>query len=344
MKTRLLVLPLTLALVASLAACGGGSQSVPSNAIAVVNGQSITTAEFNSYFAQAVAQTVARGGTKPTPGSSAYTTLRNQVVAEVVQIAEVRQQAAKKGVTVTQSDVDKFIAKLIKTKYKGSAKKLASTLKAQGLTMKEAEAQVNLNLLATRMYAKVTKSAKVTTTQEQQYYNQNIAQYNVAAGTTRSVAYILVKSKSLADSIETKLANGQSFASLAKKYSTDTTTKDQGGKFTANKGQVVPAFDKVAFSMKTGKTSAPVDATSTANKNYGWFIIQALGPVKDTKAHTIPFKQEEASIHTTLLTQAQRTLWTQWLTDLQNSYKGKVTYRSSYAPPPTTALSTTPTG
>ena len=77
------------------------------------------------------------------------------------------------------------------------------------------------------------------------------------------------------------------------------------------------------------------------HSQYGWHVITALGPVVHVKASTQTFKQVQATIQQSLLQQQQDKLWQQWLSDLQNSYKGKVTYQSGYAPPTTTALSTT---
>lgn len=333
MKIRLLVLPLLLMLVASLAACGGGGSQVPANAIATVNGTPITNATFNEFLAQASTSAANSTGAAPQPGTSQYTAMRNQVVAELVEIAEVEQEAPSEGVTVTPKDVSAFIANLVKTNYKNSETKFMAALKAQGLTMAEAQEQVKINLLATRIHDKVTASATVTTKEERAYYTSNIAQYSTP---TRSVEHILVKQKSLADSIEHQLQNGASFARLAKKYSKDPGSAAQGGKYTATKGREVPAYDKVAFALKTGQLSAPVDATSSADGKYGWFIIKALGPVQGTT----PFSQAQSQIESALLQQKQETLWQTWLSDLQKKYQGKVHYASGYAPPPTTAVST----
>ena len=364
MKTRLLLVPLVLALVASLAACGGGGSSVPANAVAVVNGTPIPISEFNSYFQQAVAQQVAQGGGKPTPGTPQYTQLRNQVVAELVLITEVKQQAPKEGVSVTTSDVTKFIANLIKTNYSGSSKKFAAWLKTQGLTMKEAQQEVFINLLSQKIHAKVTASAKVTTAQERAYYQTNIAQFNTPASTTRNIQYILFKcaaqgsttcapsvnraKKKLADKVEQKLQSGASFTAMAKKYSEDPTTAPTGGHLCISKsGQsgscipTVPDFSKAGFALKTGATSQPVDATSAADQGYGWFIIKALAPAKTVKAHVTPFSQAKTTIQQSLISQAQQTLWQTWISDLAKSYQGKISYASTYAPPTTTALPTT---
>lgn len=354
MKTRLLSVPLLLALVASLAACGGGSPQVPANSIAVVGGKPITRAQFNAFLAQALEQQKISTGSAPTPGSQQYVTARNQVIADLVEIAEVEQQAPKEGVSVSQADVNKFITNLVKTNYSGSQAKLLAALKTQGLTLDEAKQQVYVNLLATKLHTKITASAKVTPAQEKAYYLANQSTY------TTQPTVDVAASKKLANTIEQKLQNGANFAKLAKQYSQDPGSASQGGRFTATKGQEVPAYDDSAFSLKTGQLSKLVDATSAANGGYGYFIIKALGPVKKsgtpaqqtrnvehilvsvkTKPKKQTFAEAQSTVQSTLLQKAQDTLWQQWLSDLISSYKGKVGYQSGFAPPATTALSTT---
>src|SRR4051812_21758553 len=329
MKTRLLFVPLMLALVASLAACGGGGTSVPSDSVALVNGDKILTATFNGFFTQALAISKANGS-EPAPSTPQYTALRSQVVSYLVNFAELKQQAGKLGVSVSDDDVTKFLENLAQTRFSGSMSKLTDALKQQGLDMDTARQEVYYNLLGTKVKDKVTGSAKVTEKDEKAYYD------SPSYALTRSVEHILVKKKSLADSIEQQLKNGASFAKLAKKYSKDPGSAAQGGKYTATKGREVPAYDAVAFALKTGQLSRPVDATSSANGGYGWFIIKALAPVPSCS-------DVQPTIQSTLLQQKKDQLFQKWVADLTKQYKGKVQYQAGYKPPTTTALPTTTT-
>jgi foldase protein PrsA len=340
MKTRFVLMPLLIAAVAALAACGGGSKTVPADAVALVGSTPITKTQFNATIAQAIAQAKAGGQPAPKIGSAQYTTLRQGAVGYLVQITELQQQAAKMGVTVTSKDVDAYLQSLQKLSYGNSAKKLDAAIKASGLTLSEARQRVTINLLAQKVKTKVTSAAKVTTAQEQQYYKQNQSSYHQAE--SRQVRHILVSSKSLAATLETKLKNGASFVALAKKYSKDTGSAATGGKICAAHGtgtppsgcsQTVPPFDKAAFSLKTGAISPPV------HSQFGWHIIQALGPVKPAKTES--FKEAQGAIQQQLLTQQQSTLWSTWLANLQKQYQGKVSYQTGYTPLTT---STTPTG
>ena len=54
-----------------------------------------------------------------------------------------------------------------------------------------------------------------------------------------------MKTKAKADAIHAQLEGGADFAKLAKQFSQDPSSKDQGGKFTAQKGATVAPFDKV---------------------------------------------------------------------------------------------------
>lgn len=336
MKTRLCLLSLSVVLVALLVACGGGGNSGPVSAdsVARVGSTNITKASLNSVISYALAISKSQGQTPPKVGTAAYTTLRDQAVAFLVNTEEYRQEGQKLGVSVTQQDVNKQVSLIQKTRFGGSKKKLDDLLKKDGITLAQLE-QYNIqpNLLTQKIQAKVTSSAKVSTAAARKYYEKNKSSFSTPAQTTRSVRHILVSSKSQAEQLETKLANGASFAALAKKYSKDTGSAQDGGKLTAVKGQLVKPFQDVAFSLKTGKVSQPV------HSQFGWHIIQALGPVKNTPAHTQSFAEVKSQIQTNLTQQKQSAAWQNWLAQLAKDFEGKVKYQTGYAP----ATTSTPT-
>src|SRR5436190_1044241 len=81
--------------------------------------------------------------------------------------------------------------------------------------------------------------------------------------------HILVDSKDKAREIFEKLAHGSDFAPLAKEYSKDPGSKDQGGElgfFT--RGQMVPQFEEAAFKLKKGEVSEPFES------QFGWHIVR----------------------------------------------------------------------
>jgi len=340
MKTRLPFLALTVVLVALLAAgCGGGggSGSVPNDSIAKVGDTPIPKSTFNALMTVAFAKYKAQGQKAPTVGTPAYTQLRDQAVSFLVQEEELQEEADKLGVKVSQKDVEDRLALIKKTYYHDSEKQLEAALKKDDITLAELE-QYNLKptLLSEKLQAKVTSNVKVTKSAAQKYYEQNKASFMTPK--TREVRHILVNSKSLAETIETKLKNGASFASLAKQYSKDTGSAAQGGKLCVAHGgtsgtcqQTVTPFDKAAFSLKTNEISQPVKS------RFGYHIIQALGAVKP--AHTQTFAEVKAQIEANLASQQKQKAWTAWLAKMAKDFKGKVTYQTGYTP----ATTTTPT-
>jgi foldase protein PrsA len=332
MKTRLLLVPLCLATVATLAAgCGGGSGSVSADSVAVVSGTPISKSSFTDLMNVGLANFQAKGQTPPKVGTPLYSQLKDQTVTYLVQQEELQQQAQKLGVTVTPKDIDARLKQITTTYYGGSQKKLDAALKKDHLTLAEVKQyEIQPQLLGQKVYDKVTSSVLVSKADAKKYYDQNKTTFTTPAETTRSVRHILVDSKSLANKLEGELKNGASFAKLAKKYSKDTSSAQLGGKLNAVKGQLVKPFQDVAFSLKTGQTSQPV------HSQFGWHIIQALGPVKNTSAHTQPFSQAYAQIQQQLLTTKKGQVWSTWVAKLKKDYDGKVSYQTGYAPATTT--------
>lgn len=336
-KPRLLLLLLTLAAVAALAAgCGGGSSSggpVPAGSVAAVGNDTIAKSQFDLVLGLARAGAKQQGQKFPAVGTAQYNQVRDEVVSYLVGQAELAQGGKQIGVTISQSDVDKRLAYLKKHFFKGSQKKFDQALKASGETLPQLEVQVRAQLLGQKIYDKVTSGITVDDKAAKAYYDKNKTSYTVKE--TRDVRHILVATKAKAEQIEKQLENGGSFAVLAKKYSTDTASAKNGGSLGAiTKGEMVPPFDKAAFSLKTGQISQPVHSV------YGWHIIQATGPIQP--AHVTPFSQVKAQIQTSLLQQKKSAAMTAWSAKLKKQFAGKVRYQAGYKPAATTASPAAP--
>jgi foldase protein PrsA len=331
-KFRFLLVPLLLAAVAALAAgCGGGSSSsanVPADAVATVGSDNIAKSDFNLVLAAAKGTATAKGQSFPKPGTAQYNTLRDQIVAWLVQQEELTQGAKKIGVSVGPKDVQARLKQLKQSYFGGSEKKWNAALKASGETLPQVELQVRAQVLGEKIYNKVTAGVTVTDAQVKAYYEKNKATYTTKP--SRHVRHILVATKAKADQIETQLKHGASFAALAKKYSTDTASAKKGGDLgSITQGQTVPAFDKAAFSLKTDQISQPVHSP------YGWHIIEPLGPI--TPAKVTPFKKVQTQIRGTLLQNKKTALMNAWSKKLKKQFTGKVHYQAGYKPAATTA-------
>jgi parvulin-like peptidyl-prolyl isomerase len=338
MTKRLFVfIPFVLIVAALAAGCGGGgSKSVPSSSVAVVGKDTITKVDFNFWLGTAQKAYKARKQAFPQPGTTQYKSIQDQVVTYLVEQDELAQRAKDLGISVTPKDVNARLAQIKVQYFGGSEKKYKAQLAAQGASEKQVELQIFAQLLSEKIYNKVTANVKVSDGEITTYYNAHKSTYSQAA--TRDVRHILVNNKALADKLETQLQGGANFATLAKKYSKDPGSASQGGKLTISKGQTVPQFDKVAFSLATGKTSPPV------HTQYGWHIIQALSAVKPAKV--TPLASVKESIRQQLLQSKKTTTMTDWVSQLKKDFAKKTAYQVGFAPAATTSTvaTTTTTG
>src|SRR3954451_4635727 len=325
---RLRFLPVALLLVLAalfVAGCGGGSKSVPADAVAVVGNDTLTKAQFNFLLAGAKRTYKARNTAFPAAGTTAYKSLQDQAMQYLVQESELQQKADGLGIKITDADVDARLKQIKKQYFSGSQAKYQAQLKSQGLTEPQIKQDLRAQILSEKLYKKVTGNVAVTDADIQKYYTQHKADYAQAA--SRDVRHILVNNKKLADSLYSQLKSGGSFPALAKKYSKDPGSAANGGKLTVSKGQTVPQFDKVAFTLKTNQTSPPV------HSQYGWHIIQALSAVKAAKQ--TPLASVQASIKQQLEQQRKNETMTKWVDDKKKQYcKSGIKYQIGYQPNP----------
>jgi foldase protein PrsA len=331
----ILVLSVLFGLLAAGCGGGGGSANVPSDAVAVVGDQTITKAQFDQLINQAKKSYSSQKRTFPKAGSTEYEQLKQQAMQYLVQRDEFAQKAKDLDVEVTDKQIQDRLAQIKKQYFGGSEKRYKEQLQKQGLTDEQVRDDVQAQLVSEAIFKKVTEDVKVTDADLQAYYKQHKSQYSVPE--QRDIAHILVKNKALADRLYKQIQGGADFSALAKRYSQDPGSKNQGGKLTVSKGQTVAPFDQTAFLMHTGQVSHPVKT------EFGYHIIKALGPIKSAK--TTPFKQVKESIRQQLLQLKKNEAMTKWVNGVKKEYADDVHYQVGYAPPSTaTSTSGTTTG
>jgi parvulin-like peptidyl-prolyl isomerase len=297
--------------------------------VAVVGSQQVSKDEYDALLSQAERSYKAQKRPFPKPGSAAYTTLKNQAVQFLVQRAEYRQKADDLGISISSKDVDKRLDQIKRQYFGGNEKKYRSQLQKQGLSEEQVRKDVEAQLVSERLFNKVTAGVKVSDRDVSAYYRAHRDQYGQPA--TREVRHILVPSRSQAERLYAQLKGGASFAVLAKRFSKDPGSAPNGGKMTATKGQLVPEFQKVAFSLRTNAIARPV------HTQYGYHIIQALGPVHAAKP--TPFAKVKDSIRQQLLQTKKNEKMTSWVDATRKEFAKKIKYAKGYAPPPTATSS-----
>ena len=225
----------TVFLTVSLAACGGND-----SAIATVNGQAISKAQFDSKLESSPA---------------ALGTLQ-----QMVRDALIQQYAKNNNITVSDADIAKREDELKANFPNGSWDEM---LKSRGLTEKDVHDALQEQLIIDQA---VGKDIKITDAQVKAYFDKNHAAFDKPEQV--KAKHILVPDMKTAEKVEADLKAGKDFAAEAHQYSMDPGSKDKGGELGYfRRGQMVPAFDKAAFSLPVGQVSQPVKSP------FGYHII-----------------------------------------------------------------------
>ena len=146
--------------------------------------------------------------------------------------------------------------------------------------------------------------AQPTQQEIQQYYNAHQAEYQMPE--QARARHILIKvdagadaktdaaAKAKAEDLLKQIKGGANFADLAKKYSDDPGSKDSGGELGfAQRGRMVPEFDKAIFSQKIGDTEI-------VKTQFGYHIVQVE---ERQQAHTQSLSEVLPTIQATLIRQ-----------------------------------------
>ena len=350
-------LPLTLTLMAllpasaGLAACGG----VPGNAVAEVEGESIEKSQFDSWMAVAAkaggqtsgsvpeppeytkciaekrkAQPALAKGEKPVADSELkdqckqeYEAIRDRVMQLLVNAEWIEGEAKEQNVTVSDAEVRKAFEEQKKQSFPKEAD-YQNFLKQSGQTEEQLLAQVRTGELARKISEKVVAGKdKVTDAEIAAYYEKNKARFSQPE--TRDARVVLARTKARAQQAKDALEDGQSWKSVARRYSIDEASKRQGGALTGvAKGTQDKGLDAALFSARKGEVVGPV---STA---FGFYVLE-VGKINKGSQQTL--EESKATIRQALIEEKRQKALTDFVTEYEKQWRSKTECRDGFKVP-----------
>jgi foldase protein PrsA len=336
------------AIAVALAGCGSG---IPGDSVATVAGNPITTQAFNHWmfvlaktqaaqapgepvivpndppnFTKCIAQVKAEipslaktaDKTLKADCGRVFTSLSSEVMNYLITSYWYQAEAHKLGIKVTNAQVEKTLEQAKKAQF-STATQFDTFLSSSGQTV----ADVTYRIRVEQLYAKLLARhpSKVTAAAIAAYYNDHKSQFGTAE--TRNVRIVLAQSLAKANEAKTALQSGQSWTAVAKKYSIDPTTKNNGGLLDGvTKNGQDAALTAAAFSAPVNKLVGPVKG------QFGYYVVDVL---KVNPATQRSLAQSSALIKQTLTSQLQTSSANAVTNQAKKSWLSQTKCRALYA-------------
>jgi parvulin-like peptidyl-prolyl isomerase len=223
--------------------------------------------------------------------------------------------AAEGKITVPKDSVESSIQKIFKNM--GGKEQFLKQLTSDGMTLPEFEAEVKSNRIIQKYIESVLfKNISVSSGEILDFYNQE---------RFATVRHILMMTQGKSDSAKTairkkmedvhaRVKKGEDIAKLAKQYSEDPGSKNNGGLYEKfERGAMVPSFDALAFSLPIGALS---DVFETP---YGYHFMKIVSRSKETR----PIDKVRGEIVKQLMKQKQQAAYEDLMKTLKLKYQFK---------------------
>ena len=226
--------------------------------------------------------------------------IRREVLERLVQDQLLLQQATELKLTVSGDEIDRAVEQ-IKRDYGLDEAQLKDELRRQGQTMASYRQNTKREILKYRVLnIAVGSKINVGDSEVQSYYDRHMKSANlqvrashifIAIPDDADHATVLEREK-LARSLLARAQNGEDFGKLAREYSEDGATRNEGGDLGFIGRDILPKpLEELLFSMKIDEVRGPVRA------DRGFHVIKLVDRrTKEAK----PFADVQDEIRTRL--------------------------------------------
>jgi parvulin-like peptidyl-prolyl isomerase len=299
---------------------GLGSPDVPSGDVALVEEVpgdigNISQEEFDRALAQAAAQS----GVKkvPKPGDDQYDELKETALSGMLDMVWIRGQAEEMGVSVTPKEVRDEFKKLKDENFKNEAE-YQKFLKESNYTQADVNQRVEVQIIGTEIQKKITDSAPKPSDSEIEDYYEAAKSTQFTQKATRDVRLVVNKDEAKAEKAKALLEKDDSAANwkkVAKKYSEDTVTKENGGQQKGlAEGVLEEPLNEAVFNTPEGR----VEGLVKTDRGYYVFMVE-----NSTPENVQELSEVESQIKSQLEQQAQQEVFGEFVTDYTARWKSR---------------------
>jgi peptidyl-prolyl cis-trans isomerase C len=304
-----------------------------SKKVAVFEGGEVTLGEVQEFAVQS-------GLGELSPGSPQYEAAIQQIMPTLVEFEIAKAYAEEQGITVSEKEVNQEI-ETIKDQISqqaqaqgmdvGREEAFQQALQQAGLTEEELRAQLRDQLPIQEVQERVAGDAGPSQEEVEKFYDEN-KELEFTAPEERCARHILFNKdqRGQAEEVKTQLQEGADFAELAKEFSQDPGSAEQGGDLGCNPevdpttGQpfYVQEFSDAVFNSEEGEIVGPLET------EFGYHLIE----VTDIRPQsTQPLEEVEAQIREQLSTDIQAQEFSAWIQ--KQKEQRDVKYLPGYKPP-----------
>ena len=246
--------------------------------------------------------------------------LKQMIVSSMVDRELVTEEATKRGLTMSDKDLQAKVADL--QKPYGDDDHFKKVLDANHMTLPDLKDRIRYGYMAEELGKDLTKNDTITDVEAQKYYDTHQAMYRTDQEVRAS--HILVKDEAKAKALLKQLQGGADFATLAKANSLDGSKTAGGDLGFFGRGKMVPEFENAAFALKPGQLSGVVKT------QFGYHIIKVTDVHPATNK---PFAQVKGQVKEADTKDKQRQALEKWLEDARKT--ATIVYKPGYEPPAT---------
>jgi parvulin-like peptidyl-prolyl isomerase len=306
---------------------GIGQPSVPSGDVALVQSVPsdlghVSEAEYKRSFLQ----TIAQAGLKkaPKPGDEKYEEVKKQALSSLFDTIWIQGEAEELGISVTPKQIATELATIKKQNFKTEAE-FKKFLKTSHYTKSDVNERVKLQVLSTQIQQQVGNEAPTPSSSQIQEFYDAAKSTQFTTPESRDIRVVLNKDKAKVEKAKALLEKDDSAASwkkVAKRYSTDPTTKATGGlQSSLTKESAEATLGPQPFSSPEGQVVGPVKATS----GYVVFEVEKVTPEK-----VQPLEQVKSQISSQLEQQGQQEFFARFVADFSSKWESRTFCASGY--------------